>query len=79
MELGVFTAEVNYPPRLSSRENPEIFYLPHIIKFANFEFIFAIRRPKLATVGGVDFGGTSEGARTPTRGRPRSLGPPTWT
>jgi len=28
-------------------ENPEIFNLPHMIKFANFEFIFAIRGPKL--------------------------------
>jgi len=29
-------------------ENTGVFYLPHMIKFANFEFIFPIRGPKLA-------------------------------
>jgi len=28
--------------------------LPHILKFANFEFIFAIGKPKLAREGVVD-------------------------
>jgi len=39
--------KMNYPACSSVRKNPEFFYLPHFIKFANFEFIFVIRGPKL--------------------------------
>jgi len=38
-------------PHTAPWENPESFYLPHMIKFANSEFIFAIRDPKLAKNG----------------------------
>jgi len=44
---------VNWPPHLATWENPKIFYFPWMIKFANFEFIFAIRGLKLA-MGGVE-------------------------
>jgi len=39
-------------PRSATWENPKVFYFPRMIKFANFEFMFAIRSPKLAR-GGV--------------------------
>jgi len=35
-------------PRSVTQENAEIFYFPDMMKFANFEFMFAIRGPKLA-------------------------------
>jgi len=43
-----------WPPRSSSRENHEIFYLLHIVEYANFEFIFAIRVSKWARRSVVD-------------------------
>jgi len=36
------------PPLLGLLGNLEIFYFPHMLKFLNFEFIFAIRGLKLA-------------------------------
>jgi len=39
---------VHPDPHSSPREDAGIFYLPCMIKFANFEFIFATRGPKLA-------------------------------
>jgi len=36
---------------LALREIPEILYLPHIVQFANFEFLIAIKDPKLAREG----------------------------
>jgi len=41
-------------PRSSPRENAEFFNFLRMIKFANFEFTFAIRGPKLAGNGVVD-------------------------
>jgi len=36
---------VNRTPCSFMRENAEIYYLPHMIKFANFELVFAIGAP----------------------------------
>jgi len=44
-------AGVNWPPRSSARENSEFFYLPWMKKILNFEFIFAIRGPKISRRG----------------------------
>ncbi len=41
-------AGVDCPPRSSPSKNPEFFYFSQMIKFANFEFILAIRGPKFA-------------------------------
>jgi len=53
MQGSLFEGQSELTLSLVHERNHWIFYFSRMIKFANFEFIFAIRGPKFATVGEV--------------------------